>query len=272
MKAAIQYKRIPPKHPQLIGIVKNFWTINSDTPISLNHKLLPVRNIDFVFNRTSTFIADGPKDTNSLNGFIFNGIRSSYYRQKQNSPLDLFGITFYPSGVYSLLKTPLIEFKNLILEVDLIHNEFSSRVQEKINSCISLEKQIAGIEAIIVSCINRDLLPDRRIFNHFYNSISDFNIPDYCETTGIHQRNLERMFNKFIGVSPKGFLKLRRFQQCLKDILSNSYDDLTSLSFKHKFSDQAHFIRDFKSFTGSSPKQFLKDKNTMIQLLMESRL
>ena len=61
-----------------------------------------------------------------------------------------------------------------------------------------------------------------------------------------------------IGVSPKLFLRINRFQNALAQIKQQGYDKLSDVAFDNDYADQSHFLRDFQAFTGLAPFQYLK--------------
>jgi len=80
----------------------------------------------------------------------------------------------------------------------------------------------------------------------------------------ISPRQLEREFKDKMGISPKQYMRLNRLNEANRLLQNGDVTDLTQLSYLNGFSDQAHSIRDFKAFSGLSPKRFLKDKEKFI--------
>lgn len=74
----------------------------------------------------------------------------------------------------------------------------------------------------------------------------------------ISQSKLERRFRKIVGASPKKFASIVRFRNVL-NIASNE-SSMTQLGLEAGFFDQAHFIKDFKSFTGVTPEKYFRRK------------
>ncbi len=72
----------------------------------------------------------------------------------------------------------------------------------------------------------------------------------------INRRQLERKFSSTIGLSPKQLSKTIRLQATLKMLLNKQFTSLTALAYEGDYYDQAHFIKDFKEFTGLTPKEF----------------
>lgn len=84
-------------------------------------------------------------------------------------------------------------------------------------------------------------------------------VKELAEREAISERQLNRKFGQWIGVSPKKFSEVVRFQSVLRTIQSGSPLDWTELALKHSFFDQAHLIRDFRRFYGDSPLTAAKD-------------
>lgn len=80
-------------------------------------------------------------------------------------------------------------------------------------------------------------------------------VDELATTAGVSARQLERQFATHVGLSPKRFLRVLRFQQVLAVLRdpSSSSAGWADVAAQHGFYDQAHFINDFKAFTGETP-------------------
>lgn len=72
------------------------------------------------------------------------------------------------------------------------------------------------------------------------------------------ERSFERKFKEYIGISPKLFSRICRFQASLQQLRNNDYGKLSDIAFENDYADQSHFIRAFKEFAGFSPFQYQK--------------
>ncbi|UIR57416.1 AraC family transcriptional regulator [Sphingobacterium sp. SRCM116780] len=77
-----------------------------------------------------------------------------------------------------------------------------------------------------------------------------------AKETDLHVRTFERRFLTETGLAPKQFAKIIQFQASLKQLTVKDYSRLTDIVYENGFSDQSHFIRVFKAFTGKTPKNF----------------
>ncbi len=77
-----------------------------------------------------------------------------------------------------------------------------------------------------------------------------------AEKLHINLRTLERRFTNETGLSPKQFSRIIQFQSSLEQLTVKDFNKLTDIVYRNGFSDQSHFIRVFKAFTGKTPKNF----------------
>ena len=81
-------------------------------------------------------------------------------------------------------------------------------------------------------------------------------IKDLRERLFITERTFERRFVSQVGVTPKQFARIIQFQSSLNQITDEDYYRLTDVVYRHGYTDQSHFIRTFKGFTGMTPREF----------------
>lgn len=89
-------------------------------------------------------------------------------------------------------------------------------------------------------------------------NLGQVSITDVCDSIGVNKRTLERRFAAETGLLPKQFAKIIQFQSSLRQLAEKDYDKLTDIVYENGFSDQSHFIKVFKAYTGKTPKAFSK--------------
>lgn len=83
----------------------------------------------------------------------------------------------------------------------------------------------------------------------------------------LSERTFERKFKEYIGISPKLFSRICRFQSSLQQLRANDFSKLSDIAFDHEYADQSHFIRTFKEFAGFSPLQYQQQPGELIENL-----
>ena len=88
-------------------------------------------------------------------------------------------------------------------------------------------------------------------------------VEQLCNIVNINSRTLQRLFQTYVGVSPKWLIRKYRIHEILVRIeqSNNKSIDWQQMVLDLEYVDQAHFINDFKYFTGYSPQQYLSRNN-----------
>lgn len=266
-----EIKKYPVRHPLLKKYIKFFWSFQVDQ-LEMNHKLIPQRNINLRFNLSETphFLSINGNQ-HLLEKVYFSGIHdhSTNAHLKLSGSVDTLGICFYPEGFYPFLKIPVSEFKNQLLGAGEVGYKLSDPIRERLITVNEIYSRLAILESELLNLLllNNDFTENFSIiFNELRNSGTSDTISEFCKKHNICLRKLERMFNKYIGVSASTFSTLNRFHTSLNSLLYNDFSKFSDLAYDNGYFDQMHFIKDFKRFTGNTPKSFVNQGNSILQV------
>lgn len=257
----------------LNDVVKFYWMLETDNSFNDFHKMIPVRNIDFVIDYSNAVNFQNENNNTNLSSFIFCGIRNKPFIQSIVGKTQLFGIVLKPGAAYSLLRTPISKFKNKTLSLDGFIPDITEKFLQKFPNYNNLQNQISLIDNFLEGYVNFDKLPNKKyldVISDFFNSTKNFSIEEYCLNKGISQKTLERTICKYLGTTPKGLLKLNRFRRTYRTLISGNYHDLTSLSLSNGYYDQSHFNSEFKSFSGLNPSTFKSSNKAFLEAISNS--
>lgn len=219
--------------------------------------------------------------TSIVMGFQFSG-KLSYSQNTKTIPLNTSGITglmnsyrifnnaantgsvlvmFTETGASAFFKDPLHELFDQSLALDdLMLRSQMDVVTEQINEADSDTERINAVENFLISRLNNkasDELVSLAV-NLIKQSQGNIKITALIEKLNISQSQFEKRFRKVVGASPKKFASIVRLDTILN--ANPKSNKLTGLAFDSGYFDQAHFIKDFKSFTGQTPEQYFKEK------------
>lgn len=266
-----EIKKYAVKHPLLKNYIKFFWEIHIEN-MQLNHKLIPQRNINLRFNLSETpqYLCFDNKE-HLLEDVYFSGLQDHFKNiyLKLNGKVDVLGICFLPDGFYPFLEIPVSEFKNQILGATEVGFKLANILSERLKEARDVAARLSILEnelALLVDIWNQAHADFRKIFHALKKSNNPKQISDFCQRNNIGMRKLERMFNKYVGVSAMTYCTLNRFQNSLNQILYSDYSKLSDIAFGNGYFDQMHFIKDFKRFTGNTPKNFIYQNNSILQI------
>lgn len=232
----------------------------------LYHKLIPQRNISLRFNLNDTpwFLCMNGQQR-KLDDVFFSGLQDHFLNVhlKINGKADVLGVSFLPHGFYPFFRIPLSEFKNQVTganEAGLRQvKTLSQRLKE--TPCVTVRLSILENEMLMLlaACINETSL-FKPILSALKHCDTPQQITEFCLKNNIGLRSHERMYNKYVGIPAITFGALNRFHKSTNQLLSHEFSKLSDVAFDNGYFDQMHFIRDFKRFTGDTPKDFIRQK------------
>lgn len=167
---------------------------------------------------------------------------------------DYFGVRYLPEQGIHLMKE-LID-KDIPL-LDIISADFS--IIEKVVNAKSFEERIE----FFIKCINNSILRLTYIpslvkysIEKIYSAKGNIGIDQLALETGYSVAYLRKKFEEIIGVSPKLFCEIVRFQNSLSMIIKRSECNLWDVISENGYYDQAHLIHQFKKFGTLTPAKF----------------
>lgn len=83
-------------------------------------------------------------------------------------------------------------------------------------------------------------------------------ITELLKTLNLNERTFQRIFKKYVGISPTHYRRICQFQQSFGQLREKQFNKISEVAYDNDFADQSHFIRSFKEFTQITPKDYLK--------------
>lgn len=175
----------------------------------------------------------------------------------------VFGVKFKPGGFYPFIKQPVSGLTDNPMGV---LNVFDVEAQTMENAILSQEEEGKMVE--LAERFIRHRLPERdeniilinRIIDRIIEDRDITKVDDICQSLNINKRKLQRMFEQYVGVSPKWVIRLYRLQNAAETIDHGRNHDWLKLSADLGYYDQSHFIKDFKTIIGKSPDEYARQK------------
>lgn len=165
----------------------------------------------------------------------------------------LIGVRFYAFGVYPFLQIEGKKLNNNSIsfpyETERIKN-FSDHSDEAL-----IQNVYNTFSDLYCEKSYQSVFQIMDFYKNFRWNDEVYTIEDYCKKSGTNYATLSRNFSKVIGITPKKFERLIKFRKSLCSLI-DSKDNLTSISVKSGYFDQAHFIREFKLFINQTPSSY----------------
>jgi AraC-like DNA-binding protein len=176
--------------------------------------------------------------------------------------IRLLIIRFYPYASSLFFPNKVSDFTNDSIDLnDILNNEAIGLYNIMIEQD-SINKKIDILELFLIQKLRSNekklekLKLAQSICGQIENYVEPFRIKNLASYYGFSERYIQKLFLDFIGISPKSFFNIQRFNKSLKLIQSKD-PSLTSIAYDCGYFDQSHFIREFKTFSGVTPSKFL---------------
>ncbi|SKB77668.1 helix-turn-helix domain-containing protein [Dyadobacter psychrophilus] len=181
---------------------------------------------------------------------------------ENDSPHCNIGIEFSALGAYRIFQLRQFELKNKIFDFEDVIGTQARHLSERLINTDAIENKIEQIQSYLINQLSRSS-PDL-IVDYCLGQIADtrglITVNELERKTGFSSRWLREKFTDKVGLSPKNFSSVIRFMQFYEAGASENMDFFKSELYTY-FHDQAHFIKDFKRFTGMAPSKFMKTDN-----------
>jgi len=167
---------------------------------------------------------------------------------------------FHPYASTLFFPHPASDFTNESIDLRDIFNRESADFYDRLMEQRTLEQKVEVLESFLIQRLNKDKKSDRKLelvkhlCGHVYSEGKPFDIQRISAYYGFSERYIQKLFMDWVGITPQRFFAVQRFNKSLELIRSTSAP-LTYIAFECGYYDQAHFIKEFKSYTGLTPTQ-----------------
>ncbi len=260
--------------PRLAGYVKCFWSLEIPGPQAGEPEpVIPDGCIEIVFNlgdRFKRFHDHGGVEVQP-SSLIAGQMRQSILIGPSGE-VRLFGIRFQPAGACTFFRFDMSELADRIEPLDAVWASVDE-IESKLLAAPDFWARVAITEAELLSRL-RENNPVDRLLRRAVENVSLENgarsIAALARDVGISQRGLERRFKQAIGLSPKMFSRIVRFQRVLGSLGSAATPRVLDAATDFGYYDQSHVINDFRQFAGVSPAVFFERSRQLTDIFIAS--
>lgn len=254
----------------LSRFIQYFWMNDGYEPQSAVEKVLPSGSIQIIINLEEKcfrhFHTSDLIQANEYDNVILTGMQTGYVYLDSYSRISTIGVVLKKGAVPALFGIPAGEFRDQVVSLRDITKFHVSEWREKLIAAPAIEEKFWMIEHFLT-----DLLKDSfsslnpailAAADQIEESNGNVSISDILDQSGYSRRWFSELFRNVVGVNPKQYAMICRFQNVLNAIRNDSFFHSTDIALRCGYFDQAHFIHDFKQFAGMSPSDYFRNQGT----------
>jgi AraC-like DNA-binding protein len=266
----VKYLSIAPT-PPLAEFIERFW-YSSDAPVHQKVRIVPNGTMELVFNldedELGIYDTDQPRRCESFSGAVLSG---AYARPLfVDSREHVMGVHFKPGGAFRFLGVPAGELADTHVDLEVLWGRPAQVLREQLCAAANPARRFRVLERALVARLEKTLEEHRAvraaldIFGSRHCGTGEARTRDLAAHLGLSQRHFIKVFSDQVGVTPKLFGRVQRFQRALDLMRRSSTPDWADVAVACGYFDQSHLIHDFRTFSGLTPAELHRQRSERV--------
>lgn len=206
---------------------------------------------------TVEYIKTGAKINNLKTVLI--GQQSEVTNRFVGKDFLVFQVVFNPGGLYRLTGIPSQQLNNCYFDAETVFQKDIKEVNDKLNDALNFNKMVDVVESFLLNQIHKGVKEFHRLdqVSHLILKADKIlNIDWLAKESCLSLRQFERKFIERMGVSPKYFSKIARFENAFRMRNKEPNSNWLSIAVRCGYYDYQHLAKDYKEFTSQTPTDF----------------
>jgi len=253
--------------PPVADFVNLFWLYEGYTLPHAKERVLPGGSMELVINlREDTIRVYDRQDTDrfqSFRGCLLGGVHSESFVIDTANQESMLGIHFKPGGAFPFFKSPASELHNVHVSLDTLWGATANDLREQLLAAKTPEATFRLLEKSLLEHVARPLERHPAVsfaLQKFHGVHHTRAVSEVTEQIGLSSRRFIQVFSEEVGLTPKLFCRVQRFQDVLHLVEKGQQVEWTQIALNCGYFDQAHFIHDFRAFSGLNPRAYLTQR------------
>jgi AraC-like DNA-binding protein len=255
--------RYTPAAP-LSAFVNCLWYWEGTPQPHTKEKLLPNGEAAIIFNlRDQPIRIYDPQDLSKYESYghaVLSGVRADCFVIDTDQQERVVGIQFRPGGAFPFFRMPAWEVEGNSVDLEDLWPGRAREIREQLLAARSVELMFTSLERRLLQQLVRPLELHPAVayaIGEFQGLSHNGRIGAVTDRIGLSSRRFIELFRRQVGLTPKVFCRVRRFQRVLQSVHGAKHLDWADVALECGYYDQAHFIHDFQSFSGLTPSSYI---------------
>lgn len=261
LEVAVIYVEHRPE--RLAPWVRMLWYVRAPDAVPGRERVLPTGNTQMVINLARPFCvgcgAGGESFAQAASLLV--GVQRCYSVVDAADFAEMVGIVFAPGGLRRFVGAPAGEFSYAETPLESIWGRGAAVMRERLQEAAGVAEKFRVLEEELGRRLReREVHPAVcHALERLRTGASAASVQGLATETGYSARRLRQLFEEEVGVGPKLFARILRFQQAVQRLHRGDEMRWDELALECGYSDQAHFSNDFRDFSGMSPTSYARE-------------
>jgi AraC-like DNA-binding protein len=242
--------------PPLSHFIHQFWQVDDYQPPHPRERILPHGTMELVIDLTGEPMRIFAPSENRFASAIVIGAHSDYYVVDTSRRATVLAVWFKPGAAMSFFNVSGRELHNLHVPLDVLWGAAGCDLYERLLEAKTTLGRFHILEGVLLDRLTRAKARHRAVPFALTAFEQAQSVSHVIDQIGISSPRFIRVFSDEVGLTPKLFCRVRRFQAALQLIVRCPSHSWVDIALNCGYFDQSHFINDFQAFTGISPTAY----------------
>jgi AraC-like DNA-binding protein len=250
--------RVP--SPPLDAFIASIWVFQNDPQPHALERILPTGAAQLIVNlkedQTRLYDSEHPHVCTATAGTVLSGVWSRYQVIDTSEQEYVAGVAFKPGGTVPFMRVPAHEMSDADIPLEALWGRDRTAIlRERLLEGRCVDEKLDALEAVL-----RELWAPPGLHPAVTYALAAFartplttSVAAVTDAIGLSAKRFIERFKSEVGVAPKRYCRIRRFQRAVGLANRGRNVDWASVALDCGYFDQAHFIRDFRAFAGLTP-------------------
>ncbi len=251
-------------HPALAPFIKTFWYACDPHASHRHERVLPNGRAQIVISLAHDYLTDANHPIDPLQhtpAAIFLGLYSHHQQIDTIDLTELIGVLFHPGGTLAFFPDNTHLFTNRETSLEGIWGRAAANLRNDLRGAPTPARKFDLLDFALRHRLSESNTAHRTptvdyVLTQLHRSPGTITIAQLTRDMGISPRRLSQLFRDHVGVSPKLYCRIQRFQQAVQHMHRGDDVHWAELALTCGYYDQSHFINDFHAFSGLSPTNY----------------
>jgi AraC-like DNA-binding protein len=248
--------------PPLAEFVECFWLFEGRNAEQKTECILPTGTLELAINlrQNELGFCDSESGEKRFSGAVVSGAHGRGFTPAATEEIAIIGVHFKPGGAFPFLGLPADELAGTHVDLETLWGPLAHQLQERLCESKSSAERFRLLHDALLSRLCQ------RVEKHYAVSaaLEMFGrnqggpiVREAAKYLGLSQRRFIQVFKAEVGLTPKLFSRIQRFQQTRTYIQQHPPPNWATVAAELGYFDQSHLIREFVEFSGRRPTDYL---------------
>jgi AraC-like DNA-binding protein len=258
--------------PALLKFVDNFWLYEGYDVEHKTERILPTGTLELVINLRQNelrfYDGERPENCSRFSGAIVSGACGRGLAPDAAEETFIIGVHFKPGGAFPFLGLPAGDLADTHVDLETLWGPSAGRLRERLCEARTSAERFQLLQEAVLGRLCHGVERHYAVsaaLEMFGKNQAGPKVRETAKYLGLSQRRFIQVFKAEVGMTPKLFSRVQRFQRARTLIEQMESSDWVDIAMECGYFDQSHLIREFQEFSCTSPGTYLRQHDRSLE-------